>query len=55
MPVVETAQFRPESQGEGQDLYASPARHQEMTQLMKKHNDRQDEQKGKRVADQAMT
>jgi len=45
VPVVEADQFRTEAYGESQDLHASPARNQEVAQLMKENNDREDKQK----------
>src|SRR5262249_57165680 len=52
--VVEAEQLRAEAERERQHFDARPAGDKEVAKLVKENDDGQDEQKGDRVADQAM-
>ena len=54
MAVVETGQFRPETERESQHPHARPAGDQEMAELMEENDDGQDEQEGNDVTDEPM-
>src|SRR5258708_13910209 len=54
-PVVEAAKFRPEPKRERQHFHAGPACNQEMTEFMKENDDREHEQKGTHVTNQAIS
>ena len=51
--VVETDDFRAETDGKHQNAHAAPARDQEMPKLVEEHHQAEDEQKGNDVADDA--
>ena len=44
MAVPETKNLPPKADRKGLDAHPAPARHQEMAELVDKHDDRQDEQ-----------
>ena len=50
MTVIETDDFRPESDGEDENAHAAPARDEEMPQLVEKNDDAEDEQKGNDIS-----
>ncbi len=52
--VVEAQKFRAETDREGQDPHAGPARDQEVAKLMEEDDDRQDEQERNHIAHQAI-
>src|SRR6202158_1280854 len=54
MAVVETGEFRTEAKEESKNFHPRPAGHQEVTELVEEDNDREHEQEGDDVADQAM-
>lgn len=51
--VVEAKKLRAEPNGENQDPDPAPAGDQEMAELVKEHHQRQDEQEGDEIAEQA--
>lgn len=54
VPVVEAHELRPEPEREGQHLHARPARDEEMAQLVKEDDNRQDKQEGDDVTHEPM-
>src|SRR5262245_23768083 len=54
-PIIEAKQLRSESDGEDKDPDATPARNQEMPELVEEHHECQDEQEGDEISEHAAT